>query len=227
MALGLNAGASMNRYRHSFLWVAAAAAAMAAGCANTSRSRELGNPQLSAATVAAQVCSNCHGLGGQSTSPNFPNLAAQPAAYVAAQLRGFRGQSRQDPAGFEYMWGLSRHLSDEQVDGLAAYYAAQSAMALPAVGPAETIAEGRTLYEAGIADRSVPACSTCHGQHGEGMAAFPRLAGQHQDYVMKQLLVFQRTDLRPEGSVMKTVAHGLTPTDIAAVAAYVQTMPGR
>ena len=55
------------------------------------------------------------------------------------------------------------------------------------------------------------------------MANFPRIAGQHADYLVKQLLVFQRTDERPEGSVMKVVAHGLQPQDIENVAAYLQS----
>jgi cytochrome c553 len=56
------------------------------------------------------------------------------------------------------------------------------------------------------------------------MATFPRLAGQHADYLVKQLLVFQRTDERPEGSIMKTVAHELSPANIGDVAAYVQSL---
>ena len=62
----------------------------------------------------------------------------------------------------------------------------------------------------------------CHGDHAQGNATFPRLAGQHADYVVKQLMVFQRTDERPEGAVMKTVAHALHPEDMRDVAAYVQ-----
>ena len=58
------------------------------------------------------------------------------------------------------------------------------------------------------------------------MATFPRLAGQHADYVVKQLVVFQRTDERPEGSIMKTVAHDLTAQNVSDVAGYVQALPG-
>jgi cytochrome c553 len=57
------------------------------------------------------------------------------------------------------------------------------------------------------------------------MQQFPRLAGQHADYTVKQLTVFQRTDERPEGSVMKTVAHGLTRENMESVAAYMEAIP--
>jgi len=73
----------------------------------------------------------------------------------------------------------------------------------------------------------MPGCTTCHGDKGQGLGAFPRLAGQHADYLVKQLLVFQRTDERPEGSIMKTVAHELTQQNIDDMASYLQALPSR
>ena len=72
--------------------------ALAAGCTNLPRSRDLGNPNVAGATLAQQVCSNCHGVTGTSVSPNMPNLAAQQPAYISAQLKLFRGRERLDPA---------------------------------------------------------------------------------------------------------------------------------
>jgi len=51
---------------------------------------------------------------------------------------------------------------------------------------------GRDVFEHGVPAKEIPPCATCHGDHGQGNAGFPRLAGQHADYVVKQLLVFQR-----------------------------------
>ena len=59
------------------------------------------------------------------------------------------------------------------------------------------------------------------------MAAFPRLAGQHADYMFKQLTVFQRTDERPEGAVMKVVSHELSLSTSRDLAAYAQAMPNQ
>jgi cytochrome c553 len=92
----------------SATFMLAAAAMLAAGCNHIDRSRDLANPQVSATTLAQQVCSNCHGIAGSAVSPNFPNLAAQVEPYFVAQLKGFRSHNRQDPAGFEYMWGPAR-----------------------------------------------------------------------------------------------------------------------
>jgi len=199
-------------------------AALLLGCSNTPRSRDLANPNVSATTLAQQVCSNCHGVTGNATSPNFPNLAGQGEAYFVAQLKGFKSHGRQDPAGFEYMWGLSRSLTDEQISGLAAYYAAQPITKQPLESEAPRIEAGKAIFESGLSAKNVPACLTCHGPEGKGMATFPRIAGQHADYLVKQLMVFQRTDERPEGSIMKTVAHELTRDDIENVAAYVQAL---
>ena len=199
--------------------------ALAVGCTNLPRSRDLGNPNVAGATLAQQVCSNCHGVTGTSVSPNMPNLAAQQPAYISAQLKLFRSRERLDPAGFEYMWGISRTLTDKQIDELAAYYAAQTLPTQRPEGSVASIDAGKPIFNAGIVDRQVPPCSSCHGPHGRGNGNFPRIAGQHADYIVKQLGVFQRTDERPEGAVMKTVAHKLTPSDIASVAAYLQAMP--
>lgn len=209
------------------LGLALAAALGAAGCAGPERSRNLADPQVSATTIAQQVCSNCHGLTGVATSPNFPNLAAQTQPYLEAQLKAFRGHARQDPAGFEYMWGLTRHLSDAQIEGLAAYYAAQPGPQPPAEGDPARLPAGRAVFEQGVPAKNIPACAGCHGPAGQGNAAFPRLAGQHADYVAKQLVVFQRTEARPEGAIMKTVAHDLAAAEIADVAAFVQSLPAR
>ena len=202
-----------------------ASALMLFGCSNIERSRDLSNPKVSASTLAQQVCSNCHGLTGDAVSPNFPNLAGQVEPYLVAQLNGFRSHDRRDPAGFEYMWGLSRNLTDDQIKGLAAYYAAQTPMVQAIEGDAARLAFGKALFETGVADKSVPACASCHGAKGEGNATFPRLAGQHADYLAKQLVVFQRTDERPEGAIMKTVAHELTQQNIDDVSSYLQAMP--
>lgn len=63
-----------------------AAVALLAACANPERSRDLANPAVSATTLAQQMCSNCHGMKGSATPPNFPNLAGQTESYFVAQL---------------------------------------------------------------------------------------------------------------------------------------------
>lgn len=199
---------------------------LATACSNIEHSRDLANPKVSGTTIAQQVCSLCHGIDGNSTSPNFPNLAGQQPAYFMAQMREFRGHSRLDPAGFEYMWGLSRSLTDDQIKGLANYFSAQEVASAPGlIKDGAAIAAGRSIFEQGVPDKGVPACGTCHGAQAKGNEQFPQLAHQHADYLTKQLMVFQRTEERPEGSIMKTVAHELTRKNMQDVSAYLQEFP--
>lgn len=197
-----------------------------AGCSSMERSRSLANPSTPAKTLAAQVCSNCHSIDGNSVSPNFPKLAEQQPDYIVAQLKVFRNHRRADPEGFEYMWGISRGLTDDQIKGLAAYFAAQKSVS-PGPGDSKLVAEGKNIFDNGLPTQGVPPCSTCHGDHGQGNGEFPRVAYQHADYVIKQLTVFQRTDQRPDGVAMKAITHSLSDQNMAAVAAYLQQMPSK
>lgn len=214
--------------KKTLLTIAVIAALPASSCSTLDRSRELADPRVPARTIAVQVCSNCHGVDGNSPSPNFPSLAAQKEAYLVEQLGAFRKLSRSDPAGFEYMWGLSRHLTDEQIGGLAAYFASQTVRPITySTGNARLIDAGKAIFTSGVPGKGVPACATCHGPDGLGMAQFPRIANQYADYIVKQLMVFQRTDERPEASVMKVVAHDLTRENMEAVASYLEALPLR
>jgi cytochrome c553 len=194
-----------------------------AGCANLPRSRDLGNPAVAPSVTAQQVCSNCHGLDGNSESPNFPRLAGQPKGYLVAQLENFRSHQRHDPAGYEYMWGVTRQLTDAQIDGLAEYFSRQTAQPNALIEP-DRLALGKTIYEQGVPDKATPPCMACHGPTGAGLASFPRLAHQHADYLVKQLHVFQETEGRP-GTPMKQVTHQMSKDEIRAVAAYLQAFP--
>jgi len=207
--------------------LAVIAASMMCACSNLPRSRDLANPDVSGKTLAEQVCSNCHGITGTAVSPNVPNLAAQLEPYLIKQLHEFKSHSRSDPAGFEYMWGISRKLTDKQVTELAAYFSSQAPRARPVEGTPAQIAAGQSIVAAGVPEKKIPPCGSCHGVEALGNGAFPRLAGQHADYLVKQLTVFQRTDERPEGSIMKTVAHELTHDNIVNVAAYLQALPNQ
>ena len=81
--------------------VGAVLTGLAAGCANVERSRDTANPNVAGATLAMQVCSNCHGPTGNSVSPNFPNLAQQQQAYLDAHMLAIKDPSREEPAGHE------------------------------------------------------------------------------------------------------------------------------
>jgi cytochrome c553 len=175
----------------------------------------------SAARLAATTCSACHGAAGRSTSPTFPNLAGQTPAYLSLQLHAFRDQTRADPDAQAYMWGMAAQLNDDTIQAIASYYAAQAPAAGKAANP-KLLAPGKQIFEEGLASQGVPACATCHGPEGHGNAIFPRLAGQHTDYLVKQMLVIQNA-LRA-APVMHGVIKDLTQVQMREVALYLESL---
>ncbi len=170
-------------------------------------------------SLATDVCSACHGPGGQSISPVFPNLAGQQAAYTMLQLDAFRSHQRGDPNAQAYMWGMASQLSDETIKALANYYAAKKPAKIPAGKNAALLARGKMIYTQGIKEEDVPACASCHGANAEGAAAFPRLAGQHIDYLAAQLEGF-KSGLRSNAPIMLGITKAMSTEDMTAVATY-------
>ena len=201
-------------------WILFCALLSGAGCHDIERSRQIDNSAVAGRTIAQQVCANCHSVNGVSVSPAFPKLAGQRKEYLVNQLMDFRAHLRSDPNAQRFMWGFS-HLSDAQIDQLATYFSSRP----PPTGvPGDRllIDDGKTIFTSGIPTKGVPACSACHGAHGEGMGEFPRLAGQHADYIMKQLLVFRHAGLRPRGESMMAISENLSNQDMRSVAAFLE-----
>jgi cytochrome c553 len=181
-----------------------------------------GAAKAGAQKTAVTVCGTCHGPQGNSTQPKFPRLAGQNAHYLAAQLKAFRSQTRGDPDAVGYMWGMASELPDTSVDALAGYYSEQKPQA-SAARDSVLVTRGRAIYGQGIASQGVPACSSCHGPDAHGLQEFPRLAGQHAQYILKQLASFQ-SSMR-NVAIMHGVAQNLHLADMQAVAAYLESQP--
>jgi cytochrome c553 len=167
--------------------------------------------------LITRECSSCHGAHGLSVAPTFPKLAGQPAPYLEAQLKAFRDRSRADPHAQAFMWGMAAQLTDTMISDIAAYFAAQPPPKGTSAGPAE-VAAGKTIYEDGIAVQHVPACKSCHGPKAEGNGPFPRLAGQHREYLERQLEAFA-VNLRAN-PIMHENSKNLTALQISQVAAF-------
>ncbi|WP_240975412.1 c-type cytochrome [Paraburkholderia aromaticivorans] len=173
------------------------------------------------ARLAAQLCSACHGVHGHSESPMFPRLNAQTPEYLVAQLKGFREHARAETDARSYMWAIASQLDDATVQSLADYFSRQEAIP-GAAGDAALLASGHEIFEHGVPDKGVPACASCHGAQAQGAGTFPRLAGQHQEYLLRQIEVF-KNGTRGNAPVMTAIAHTLSPEQAEAVAAYLQS----
>jgi cytochrome c553 len=170
--------------------------------------------------LAVRNCALCHGPKGDSPSSAFPKLAGQQAAYIDAQLKAFRSQTRGDPGAQAYMWAMASRLDDAAIAGLAAYYAAQKAMVGTPADPA-LMAEGKKIYEQGIPEEKIIACFSCHGPDAKGQDTIPRLAGQHAPYLVKQL-AYLKSQLRGNAPIMHAaIGEDMTLHQMEAVAGYV------
>ena len=205
---------------------AAAALSLALLMTGMAHAADISAPVMTDAQKAAlqktiETCSACHGLSGRSVSPTFPILAAQTAPYVELQLHAFKDQTRADPDAQAYMWGMASQLDDASISALATYFSKQSAAAGKS-GNATLIAQGKQIFVEGVPGRQIPACASCHGAQAQGNGPFPRLAGQHAPYLLKQLLVIQSV-LRT-APVMHGVIKDLTRDQMQAVVAYLESV---
>lgn len=173
-----------------------------------------------AVKLATNVCATCHGPEGRGDNPRIPRLAGQQRAYIEVQLKAFRNQSRGDRAAHEYMWGIAATLSDDVVAALADYFAAQKPATGITGGDKAAVARGKDLFEKGSPERGLPPCTSCHGANAEGLAVFPRLAGQHGEYLFLQLQAI-RNKLR-ESPVMHGLIKDLTDDEVVSLSAYLE-----
>lgn len=210
-----------NQGRHPAAWLLGAAVLLTAGSGGRADENDAAL-QLRAEKVAITVCGTCHGKTGTNTEPKFPVLAAQNANYLVAQLKAFHAQTRGDPDAIAYMWGMAAELDEPSMSALAEYYSAQKPEARTAAN-SSVISTGKDIYEHGIASAGVPACSICHGPDAHGLKDFPRLAGQHAQYILKQLASFQ-SNMR-NVAIMHGVAQNLRLPEMDAVAAYLEGQP--
>lgn len=168
-----------------------------------------------------QLCSICHGPAGTTSSELFPQLAGQPAPYFINQMKAFRDKSRAEENAKRFMWGISSRLSDDQIQQLATFYETQIPVHLGIISDQSKYDLGKNIFINGHAEKGVPACMACHGEKGEGKDATPRLGGQHEAYLKRQLKVFYGNE-RPAATAMHEVVKGLSESDIDAIAQYLQ-----
>ena len=169
--------------------------------------------------IVTGVCAACHGADGNSVITTNPKLAQQHPEYIAKQLANFKSGERKNAI----MSGMAAALSPEDMANVAAYFGVQKGK----VGSAKTNAAGslgEKIYRGGIASVGVPACASCHGATGAGIPVqFPRLSGQHAEYVVTQLKAFYTGERANDNAkVMRMIAAKLSDAEMAAVADYIQ-----
>ena len=161
-------------------------------------------------------CFICHGAEGESSSPVFPRLAGQNAAYVARQLSDYKSGKRVSSA----MQPMVRDLNAADFKALGAWFASRKPQA-HAVEDADLAQVGRFIFQRGNPYSGVAACAACHGPQGHGTEVLPRLAGQHARYTENQLKAFNQRQRTNDNAVMHLIASKLTEFEMKAVSSYI------
>ena len=175
----------------------------------------------------AAMCIGCHGIVGyQATFPEVhkvPMISGQNGKYIVAALTAYKKGDRKHPT----MRGQATTLSDKDMADLAAYYEAHKGSSVktvsdtPAVAPSTEVA---ALLTKG-------ACASCHGANYNKPidGAYPKLAGQHADYLYVALRAYGTEGNNRMGRTNAIMSAQVKPykrSELKAMADYMASLPG-
>jgi cytochrome c553 len=166
-------------------------------------------------------CAICHGpKGGGTLDGGVPRIAGQHISVLAKQLVDYRHDRRWD-IRMEH-FADRHHLADAQaIADVTAYVHQLEVEVPPGVGDGELVAHGESVYRR--------QCQSCHGESAEGNSKtmVPRLAGQHYEYLMRQ--IYDAADgRRPNFSPVHTrLLARLERADITGLADFLARMEFR
>ncbi len=171
------------------------------------------------------MCIGCHGIPGyQASFPEIhkvPMIAGQNAKYIISALTAYKKGDRKHPT----MRSVAGSLSDQDMADVAAFYEQQGKDGeAPAQLSAEAPADAADLLKRGN-------CVSCHGANLSRPIdpSYPKLAGQHADYLYVALKAYQ-TDKNPQvgrnNAIMKGMAAPYTHAELKVLTAYIASLPG-
>jgi cytochrome c553 len=156
------------------------------------------------------LCAACHGAQGNSQIPSIPSLAGQPKTFIENQLVLIREGIREVPQ----MKGLLDKITDEEFITLANYFAAQTPV------KAATSAVNNATYLRGQETAKKMLCGTCHLPNYAGQNQIPRLAGQHEEFLVLSIKQFRDGNSTGRDTNMSASVQGVKDGDVADLAHY-------
>ena len=163
--------------------------------------------------VKSQACVACHGVDGNSLSPNIPSIAAQPKQFIVTALYMYREGRRKS----EVMSVFAEKLSNADLNDLAQYFSSQKLKAPEREPQANVISKGKEITEKNN-------CVACHTATLVGQQHIPRLAGQHQVYLLEQLKLFKAAQRGDFDGTMTSAAQALVVEELDVLAEYLSTL---
>lgn len=170
------------------------------------------------------MCIGCHNIiGYQSSFPEVykvPMISGQNPGYIDAALHEYKSGERKFPT----MRSIAASLTDQDMANLAAYYAADGKKIEVPEKPAKApSSEVSALLEKG-------ACVSCHGENFSKPIsdAYPRIAGQHPDYLYVTLKAYKNPKEGPysgrANAIMGGVASQFSNNELKALANYIGSL---
>lgn len=203
---------------------AAPAQAPAAAPVQAAAAAKAGPAGAKAVEAKVAMCIGCHGIKGyQASFPEVyrvPMISGQSAKYIAAALTAYKQGDRKHPT----MRGIADSLSEQDITDISNFYAASGADA------------GRTLADKPSKEPSAKvaallqkaACASCHGANfSKPIDAYPKIAGQHQDYLFAAMRAYKVENNPTTGrnnAVMGAIAKQFSNAELKALAAYVGSL---
>lgn len=175
----------------------------------------------------AAMCIGCHGIPGyQSSFPEVakvPMISGQGAKYITSSLVAYKKGERKHPT----MRAIATSLTDTDMADLAAHYAQHGASLIKPVSDTP-VAQPSTDVAALLAKG---ACASCHGANFSKPIdpGYPKLAGQHPDYLASALRAYATTGNPHVGrgnAIMAGQVKQFKPAELKAMAAYLGSLPG-
>jgi cytochrome c553 len=171
------------------------------------------------------MCIGCHGIPGyQASFPQVykvPMISGQNAQFISAALNAYRKGDRKHPT----MRGIAESLTDQDVADVAVFYAQHGKSGeAPPEQPEQPSAHVGQLLQKG-------ACASCHGANFNKPidGSYPKIAGQHPDYLFVALKAYQ-TEQNPNvgraNAIMAAQVKQFSANDLKAIAEYIASLPG-
>ncbi|MDP2016027.1 cytochrome c [Hydrogenophaga sp.] len=178
---------------------------------------------VAAGQKKAEMCIGCHGITGyQNSFPEIhkvPMISGQSGAYIVSALNAYKKGDRKHPT----MRGIAGSLSEQDMADLAAYYASH-ADKTAADTPRTASTAAAALIEKG-------ACASCHGANFSKPIdpSYPKLAGQHPDYLFFALKAYTVEGNKVVGrsnGIMAGIAKQYSTNEMREIAKYLGSLEG-
>lgn len=166
------------------------------------------------------ICQGCHRAGALGrVDGSYPRLAGQHVSVLIKQMADVQTERRTNPKMLPFI--QLHEILPQHVADIAAYLHSLPVPETQGRGPGDKLPRGRLLYEKD--------CASCHGSQGEGSDAkfYPRVSGQHFNYLLLESQSIRDGKRRNAHPVMVKVIRNYSDGDIAAVADFMSRLPVR